>query len=258
LPRLRANDTTHRVKALVVSDLHYALPQYEWLLQRAERYDLVVIAGDLLDLGSTVEPDVQILVVSKYLEALRTRTRVAVCSGNHDGDVLNAPGEFTAEWLRALAGEGLFVDGDSFDFGPDRVTICPWWETEASRENMTALLEGEVARRGGFRRWIWVHHAPPAHSPVAWNGKASSGDPVLEALIRRLEPDIVLSGHIHNAPFYSQGAWVAKLGRSLVFNAGNQIGPIPATIRLDLGGNIAVYHSLEVEESRDLGAMIRE
>ena len=39
------------MKLLVVSDLHYSIKQFDWLLQRAAQHDLPVIAGDLLDLG---------------------------------------------------------------------------------------------------------------------------------------------------------------------------------------------------------------
>ena len=43
------------MRILVVADLHYSLPQYDWLLAEAPRYDLVVIAGDHVDLSSPVD-----------------------------------------------------------------------------------------------------------------------------------------------------------------------------------------------------------
>ena len=39
------------MKALIAADLHYNLRQYDWLLQAAAGYDLVIVAGDLLDLA---------------------------------------------------------------------------------------------------------------------------------------------------------------------------------------------------------------
>jgi len=36
------------MQCLFVADLHYSLPQFDWLLQAAKRYDLVVLAGDAL------------------------------------------------------------------------------------------------------------------------------------------------------------------------------------------------------------------
>jgi Icc-related predicted phosphoesterase len=35
---------------LFAADLHYTLKQLDWLVANAERYDLVIIGGDLLDL----------------------------------------------------------------------------------------------------------------------------------------------------------------------------------------------------------------
>ena len=57
------------MKILVVSDLHYTLPQFDWLVEAAPAYDLVMIAGDLLDIASFVDPETQIIVVLKYLRA---------------------------------------------------------------------------------------------------------------------------------------------------------------------------------------------
>ena len=59
------------VKMLFAADLHYTLKQLDWLVANAERYDLVIIGGDLLDLGSALDFDVQIVVVEKYLRRIR-------------------------------------------------------------------------------------------------------------------------------------------------------------------------------------------
>ena len=69
------------MKALIVADLHYSLRQFDWLLRVAADYDVVVIAGDLLDIAADCELDVQIVVVMKYLALIRKQTRLIVCSG---------------------------------------------------------------------------------------------------------------------------------------------------------------------------------
>ena len=43
------------MKCLLVADMHYALKQYDWVLHQAAAYDIVVIAGDHLDISSTVD-----------------------------------------------------------------------------------------------------------------------------------------------------------------------------------------------------------
>src|SRR6187401_102960 len=100
------------MKLLFVADLHYSLKQFDWLLAHAHEYDVAAIGGDLLDLSSPLDPDVQIAIVEKYLGLLQQKTRVIVCSGNHDGDSRNSADESVAEWVRAARRERVHVDGD--------------------------------------------------------------------------------------------------------------------------------------------------
>ena len=88
-----------RMRMLFVADLHYTLKQFDWLAAHASDYDLVIIGGDLLDLGSPLDFDVQIVVVEKYLHRIRQKAPLLVSSGNHDGDVRNDAHESVAEWL---------------------------------------------------------------------------------------------------------------------------------------------------------------
>ena len=240
------------MKMLFVADLHYALKQFDWLVAHAEHFDPVVIGGDLLDLGSSLDFDVQIVVVEKYLRLLRQKTRLLVSSGNHDGDRRSAAGESVAQWILEAKAEGLFVDGDSLELPGARVTICPWWDGPASRAELEAQLAREAEKVRG--RWIWIHHAPPAGSPVCWTGKKFGGDEDLLGWIKRFKPDMVLSGHIHNSPFYAEGAWVDRIGPTWVFNPGRQIGPCPAYIALDLEAMAAEWISIEGQSARRLTA----
>ena len=61
------------MKILFVADLHYALKQFDWLTANAASFDMAIICGDLLDIGSFLDLDVQIVVVEKYLGRLRER-----------------------------------------------------------------------------------------------------------------------------------------------------------------------------------------
>src|SRR6516162_9223965 len=115
------------MRMLFVADLHYTLKQLDWLVANAEHYDLVIIGGDLLDLGSALDFDVQIVVVEKYLHRIRGLVPLLVSSGNHDGDRRNAADESVAEWLLQSRDDGLYVDGESAVFGNLRITACPWW-----------------------------------------------------------------------------------------------------------------------------------
>jgi Icc-related predicted phosphoesterase len=238
------------MKLLFVADLHYALKQFDWLVANAANFNPIVIGGDLLNLGSSLDSDVQIVVIEKYLRRIREKTRLLVSSGNHDGDSRSAADESVSQWIREMKSDGLFVDGDSMELPGALVTICPWWDGPVSRAELETLLAGEVKKVRG--KWIWVHHAPPAGSPVCWTGKKFGGDEELRDWIGRFNPDMVFSGHIHNSPFYAEGSWVDRIGKTWVFNPGRQNGAFPTYIALDLETMTAEWISIEGQSVRQL------
>ena len=80
----------------LVSDLHYDLPQLDWVVHVAPDFDLVVLAGDHLDITSGLSLDAQSAVILKYLGLLQAVARVAVTSGNHELSGPDPDGEQTA------------------------------------------------------------------------------------------------------------------------------------------------------------------
>jgi Icc-related predicted phosphoesterase len=245
------------MRLLLVSDLHYALKQFDWVHGVARDFDVVVIAGDHLDISSTVSVDAQIVVILKYFKRISEQTRVIVCSGNHDLNARGTADERFARWLGKAREMGLPTDGDFLEIGDTTITICPWWDGPNSRDAVAALLARDAARRG--KRWIWIYHAPPDESPVSWAGQRHFGDVELLGWIRQYNPDLVLCGHIHQSPFRSGGSWVDLIGSTWVFNAGRQIGPCPTHIILDLDAPAAEWFSLAgTERVRLDGPLKRE
>jgi Icc-related predicted phosphoesterase len=240
------------MKLLIVADLHYALPQFDWLLEAAPRYDMVIVAGDLLDTASSVDPGAQIVVVLNYLKRIGQRTRLVVCSGNHDLDAMNPAGEKHADWMRAIGALSIPTDGDTVMVGQTMLSVCAWWDGAETQGAIAAQLEAAADRPRDS--WIWVYHAPPNDSPVSWSGYRHFGDNALTGWIARHKPDIVLSGHVHEAPFVRNGSWVDRIGETWLFNAGRQIGPVPASITIDLDRREAVWLSFEGAESIRLDA----
>jgi len=238
------------MQVLFVADLHYALKQFDWLIAHAAEYEAVIIGGDLLDLSGSLEIDVQIVVVEKYLHRLRQLTQVIVSSGNHDGDSRNAQDESVARWLLEVKMPQLWADGDSIEIGGHLITVCPWWDGPASRAALEAQLAADARREK--RRWIWVHHAPPEGSPVSWTGRKFAGDEYLVRWIAEYQPHLVLSGHVHNAPFYAGGSWIDRIGRTWVFNPGRQLGPQPACVAFDLEKMTAEWIAIEGRATRSL------
>ena len=225
------------MRILVVSDLHYRLPHYDWLVDAAAGVDAVALVGDLADVVSAVPHEVQTIVISDYLARLADRTRVFVASGNHDLDGPGVHGEQVAAWLRALDLRNLHKDGTSVDVGNTRFTVCPWWDGPITREEVA----GQLTDAGQDRpeRWVWLYHAPPAGTALCHDGRRSFPDHELATWIAEHAPDVVLCGHIHQAPWTAGGSWHARLGPTWVFNAGKAVGPVPAHITIDLEAGTA-------------------
>jgi Icc-related predicted phosphoesterase len=230
------------VKILLVSDLHYALKQYDWTTAAAPAFDLVVIAGDHLDIAGQLDGGVQIVVILNYLKRMAQRGRLIVSSGNHDLDSRDASGEKVAGWMRRVRLLGIPTDGDSVAFDDVLVTVCPWWDGPHALDAVRAQIERDAARPKSA--WIWIYHAPPADSPTAWTGRHFAGDPHLRDWIGEYRPDLVFTGHIHEAPFKRGGSWADRIGKTWVFNSGQQIGPEPAHVAIDTAAHEAVWFSL--------------
>ena len=136
------------MRILSVSDLHYRLPHYDWLVKAAQDpgIDVVVLAGDLADVVSPVPIDVQAVVLDSYLRRLSDHVLVLASSGNHDLDGPGDNGEQVAGWLRRVDADRVLVDGASTDVDGVRFTVCPWWDGPATRADVDAQL-AECRRR---------------------------------------------------------------------------------------------------------------
>jgi len=241
------------MKCLITADLHYALKQYDWLLRVAPDFDVVIIAGDHLDIASHVDGRAQTVVVLKYLERLSALTRLFTCSGNHDLDSCNADGERVAKWFAKIRKLGIAADGDSFEVEDVLFTICPWWDGPSTRAAVAAQLARDLSKRQG-KRWAWVYHAPPAGSPTSWAGERHYGDDTLAKWIEELKPDFVFSGHVHSSPFCTGGSWVDRVGSAWVFNAGYEMAPTLPHVILSTDEDAVIWLSTSFGQRMRLDA----
>jgi len=72
------------MKILLTADLHFRLHWFRWLIEQGPRYDLVCIAGDLLDMFKSESRLEQTREIKKFLQELADVVPIAICSGNHD------------------------------------------------------------------------------------------------------------------------------------------------------------------------------
>ncbi|QLH40344.1 MAG: metallophosphoesterase [Defluviicoccus sp.] len=244
------------MKCLLVSDLHYALKQFDWTLGMAPHFDVVIIAGDHLDISGHVDGRTQSIVILKYLRHLHEKVRwLIVSSGNHDLDSHDAAGEKVARWIGKVRELGAATDGDCVDADGMMFTVCPWWDGPVGRDAVGELLRRDAGKER--KTWVWVYHAPPDASPTSIVGGRDQGDPDLRRWIAEFSPDIVLAGHIHESPFCKDGSWVDRIGSTWVFNAGRQIGPVPTHVMFDTEHMQALWHSLAGTEITRLDAPLQ-
>ncbi len=197
---------------LHVADLHFQKPWYQWLENSAPPHDLLVIAGDLLDLSHPAPHERQVRWVTDWL---RDYPRpVSVCSGNHD---LVWDSEhhvwWPARWLQSLKGTDRWVDGQSGAL--DGVSFL----------NLAA--SGRAHTRSAD---IWITHAPPLGPSVGWHkdGRAGSDAKLLYS-VRNHRPSVVLCGHVH-----SPLSWIDRFEGTLYLNPGQDLAaPFPNHVLID-------------------------
>jgi Icc-related predicted phosphoesterase len=230
------------VRVLLACDLHYALPQFDWVLDRLDEFDLVVLAGDQLDIASSVPLDAQIAMIEALIDRLDDPHRLVVSSGNHDLTGPDDAGEQCALWMASLRAAGVVTDGATVELDTATVTVCPWWDGPVGRARVEQQLRDAAATTD--RPWIWVYHWPPDRSPTSWTGRVHYGDTDLRGWIEEFRPSMVLTGHVHDPPFKPDGSWADRIGDTWVFNPGRQIGPVPAYVDIDLEERAATWRSL--------------
>jgi predicted phosphodiesterase len=242
------------MRILCASDIHYHLGQFDWLLERAPDFDVVALPGDHLQVQGETPLEAQIVVVTKYLERIADATTVLASSGNHDLDGPGEHGEQEAHWLMGLAHPLLHVDGDTVDIEDVRFTVCPWWDGPKTNAALGEQLERAAVDRPA--RWVWVYHSPPAGTCLCNSGRRKFPDEDLARWIEQFQPDMVLCGHIHQAPWVEAGGWVDRLGHTWVFNPGHQPGGEPPHIVIDLDEETAQWFALGDYETIDLAGAV--
>ena len=215
------------MKCLLVSDLHYALKQFDWVLSVAQDFDVVVIAGDHLDISSTVEARVQITVILTYLKRLHAKTRLVVSSGNHDLDARNTDGEKFAKWISKVRNLGTPTDGDCFAVGGTLFTICPWWDGPQTRNRSTR--SSHVTRRSPRIGGSGFIIRPRTNHPRVGVGKSTSAMSIWCRGLSNTSRTSYSPATSISHPFVKAApGWIGWVPRGSS-TPGRQIGPCPHT-----------------------------
>jgi predicted MPP superfamily phosphohydrolase len=215
------------MKVLLTADLHSNPAWFRWLEEEAEKYDLICIAGDLLDAFSKVVLGDQAAQVKGFLYRLAGKTCVAVCSGNHDETeivpplLLSAEPRYAASWFEEMREvPDLITDGRTRLIRNQLiVTTIPFSCSVVSERVL--IDEGKRLKAKHDVPWLLMVHDPVRTQPV----------------ISKAMPDYVHFGHYHGP-----GGFSRRSGNTLFMSAGQQLGAaIPNHVVLDSETGIAVW-----------------
>jgi predicted MPP superfamily phosphohydrolase len=106
------------MRLLLTADLHYRVHWFRWLIEQAPSYDLVCIAGDLLDMFKSETRLEQAREIRTLIRELADLVPVAVCSGNHGnaGRLVSHDRASVYGWFIELGGHSPTTLSGSSDF----------------------------------------------------------------------------------------------------------------------------------------------
>jgi len=228
------------VRLLLTADLHFRLHWFRWLIVQAPDFDLVCIAGDLLDMFKSETRLEQAREVARLIREPADVVPVAVCSGNHDnaGRLVSHDRASLYEWFIDLGTHGnIITDGSTRKLEKLIVTAIPY---HCSRQEKSIWLDrGPTIRRQTGITWIVLHHVP------AKTGSGVSGEESEAAeLLATYRPDYFVSGHDHAFPYTSGQSWNQKLGEVRLLVPGQLLSaPTPNYIKLDSESGELSWHT---------------
>jgi len=228
------------MKLLLTADLHYRVHWFRWLIEQAPSYDLVCIAGDLLDLFNSETRMEQARDIGRLTRELADLVPVAVCSGNHDdvGRLVSHDRAFVYEWFVDLGTHpNITTDGSTRKLENLIVTTIPY---RCSREEKSIWLDrGFTIRRQTGIPWIVLHHVP------AKTGSGVSGEELEAAeILPAYRPDYFVSGHDHALPYAFGQCWNRKADEVCLLNPGQLLSaPFPNHITVNTESGESSWHT---------------
>jgi predicted MPP superfamily phosphohydrolase len=217
------------MKLLLTADLHFRLHWIRWLIEQAPDFDLVCIAGDLLDMFKGETRIEQAREIRTLVKELADIVPVAICSGNHDnaGRLVSHDRASVYEWFIDLGTHrNIITDGSTRKLENLIVTTIPY---HCSRQGKSVWLDrgSTILRQTGIP-WLVLHHVP-AKIGLGVSAEESEAAELLAAY----RPDYFVSGHDHAFPYTARQSWNQKLGESRLLVSGQLLAaPIPNYITL--------------------------
>lgn len=197
------------MKILVIADLHGNVEVLDKLDEAFREADIVLMAGDFADAIKKLPGDP---VLKKLCEK---HNEIYAVRGNHDTedfeDALEDAGincECTINHT-----QGILIVG-SFGATPFSHDTPLEREEDEIMSDFSILEAGELEGRPLHSLIILSHNPPFGCKADSVTDTVHAGSKAFRALIERVEPLLVVTGHIH------EGTGLDKIGRTTVINSG--------------------------------------
>lgn len=198
-----------KIKILAAGDIHGDTGLVKRLAKKAkkENVDIVILAGDLtFDESSTSG------IIGPFVKEKKT---VLLLHGNHESlatvdflaDLYSPSAKNLHGYSFSKGDVGIFGCGGA-DFGASPMSEKEFFETlEKANKNLDKIK--------GIKKKIMVTHMHPFKSKAEFSGfKGSKG---IRKAISKFKPDMLLSGHIHEAEGIEE-----KIEKTRVINIGRK------------------------------------
>ena len=237
------------MRVLLTAGFRFNLQWLNWLVVRGNTYDLVVLAGDLLDAHSRYTLSQQTARVGPTLRTLANKQPLAICSGNHDAIDLpvSTINGIRPGWLNTLSNCPLaLLDGQSRYFADGLTVTVLGYLSEVTQKRASL----QVGRRlwmeyGG--RWLVVHHAPPAFTASSGQEECAAGQ-----LLQEFSPSVWCSSRYLRQPYREEFRCSKKIGATTVVNVAQvrpdgtrMTGAVPKHLVWDLETNRFSWYGSE-------------
>lgn len=206
LTQRNAFTTSLRMRLIAFGDVHMAVSTVDRLGPELRRTDAVLLSGDLTVLGGPADAERVVAAVEHYAP------RVWALAGNVDR---RAVLDYLCERGVSLHGTSQRI-GDIGIFGCGGSNRTPMnTPIEFSEDELAGLLTAAHAAAADAPIRVMICHAPPADTQTdrLWNG-THVGSPAVRAFIERHQPDVCVTGHVH------ESAGVDRIGRTTIVNTG--------------------------------------
>ncbi|RMD45470.1 hypothetical protein D6829_02255 [Candidatus Pacearchaeota archaeon] len=188
-----------KLRILAAGDLHGSADLAERLakLAKKEKVDLVVLAGDIAGFGGESE---EVLKPFK-----RKRQKICFVPGNWDAfedlEIFKNDAKSIHHYYVSYKGVGILGVGN------------PDWKLSLDDSDFE-LIEKNFKRMKPRKR-ILVSHLHPKGTRAEFSG--FEGDEILRKITEKFQPDILISGHIHEAEGIED-----KIGKTRVIQVGRK------------------------------------